>query len=272
MIGNLDETIKTLLTRALPAMLGGATPVVALTVQSDKFGVDPNSGDMTAIEPRPDDQVDQFPFDPAGIIFDPADPAYDPSALPRFTLTKSPYPGPLRVRLLTGAGDRIPLHEGEVMWDEVETRRFTLTLSPARELASINGVLVLYGVVAVFTMLKIKQTMSIQLESADADQLEACEALATGIIELQRQELLDDSRVTYEDGDYHATVKANSLKLLEGSSPFPGRRLLTYQVEIELKTTRALRSDEGRPIVRVRTPGRPLDLARRVDIEIGIDV
>ena len=47
--------------------------------------------------------------------------------------------------------------------------------------------------------------------------------------------------------------------------------LFTYQVEVELKTTRALRSDEGRPIAQIRTPGRPADPARRVDIEIGVD-
>ena len=133
-----------------------------------------------------------------------------------------------------------------------------MALAPARDLAGVDAVQVLYGVIAVFTTLKINQTMSIQLESAAADQLEACEALATGIIELQRQELLDNSLATYEGGDYRATVKANSLKLLEGSSPLPGRRLLTYLVEIELKTTRALRGDEGRPIVQVRTPGRPV--------------
>lgn len=271
MTGNLDEAIKTLLTRALPALLGGATPVVALSVQSDRFGVDPNSADAIASEPRPDDQVEQFSFNPAGIIFNPADPAYDPNALPTFTLSKPPYPGPRRVRLLTSAGDRIPLRENEVVWDELETRRFTLALSPSRDLAGVNGVQVLYGVIAVFTTFKINQTMSIQLESAAADQLEACEALAAGIIEFQRQELLDSSRTTYEGGDYRATVKANSLKLLEGSSPLPGRRLLTYQVEIELKATRALRGDEGRPIVQVRTPGRPVDPARRVDIEIGVD-
>ena len=86
-----------------------------------RFGVDPNSADAIASEPRPDDQLDQFPFNPAGIIFDPADPGYDPGALPRFTLSKPPYPGPRRVRLLTGAGDRIPLRESEVVWDEVDT-------------------------------------------------------------------------------------------------------------------------------------------------------
>jgi hypothetical protein len=272
MTGNLDEAIKTLLTSALPDLLGGATPVVALTVYSDQFVADPTSADAIASEPRPDDHSDQFSFNPVGIIFNPADPAYDPNALPKFTLSKPPYPGPKRVRLLTIVGDRLPLRENEVIWAEGETRDFRLALSPNRDLAGVNGVQVLYGVIAIFTMLKLNQTMSIQLESAAADQLEQCEALVTGIIALHRQELLDNSVATFDGGDYSATVKVNSLKLLEGNSPITNQRRLIYQVEIELKTTRALRDDEGRPIVRVYSPGRPLDATRRVDIEIGVDV
>jgi hypothetical protein len=271
MTGNLDDAIKTLLIAALPELLGGAAPAVALAVFGERFAVDPQSADAVASEPRPDDQVDHFPFDPAGFVFDPAAPAYDPAALPSFTLVKPPYPGPKRVRLVTAAGDRIPLRENEVLWDELEPRRFTLALAPARDLAGVNGVQVLYGVIAVFTLLKLNQTLSIQLEAAADEQLAACEALVTGILELRRQELLDNSQATYDGGDYRAAVKATSLKLLEGVSPAPTRRLLTYQVEVELKTTRALRSDEGRPIAQIRTPGRPADPARRVDIEIGVD-
>jgi hypothetical protein len=271
MTGNLDEAIKTLLTGALPALLGGATPVVALTVQSDSFVTAPDSGDAVPGEPRPDDHSDQFPFNPAGIIFDPADPAYDPGALPKFTLGKPPYPGPRQVRLLTGAGERIALREREVLWDEADPRNFTLALSPSRDLAGVSSVLVLYGVVAVFTTLKLNQTMTIQLQ-ADGNPLEQAEALVTGIVELHRQELLDNSGVTFDGGDYAASVKAKSLKLLTGASPNATQRRLTYQVEIELKTTRALRADEGTPIVRVRTPGRPLDPARRVDIEVAVEL
>lgn len=271
MTGNLDEAIKTLLTNALPALLGGATPVVALTVQQDRFVVAPNSGDAVAGEPRPDDQSDQFSFNPAGIVFNPADPAYDPNALPVFTLSKPPYPGARQVRLLTNAGDRIALREREVIWDEVETRAFTLALLPSRDLAGVNGVQVLYSVIAVYTIQKLDQTLTLQLESA-SDEVEKAEALVTGIVELHRQELLDQSLVTFDGGDYGATVKAVSMHLVEGASASAGQRRLTYQVEIELKTTRALRADEGRPIVRVRTPGRPLDRARSVDIEIGVDL
>jgi hypothetical protein len=271
MTGNLDDTIKTLLTAALPGLLGGETPPVALTIQSSRFVVDQNSTEGMASEPRPDDQLDHFAFNPVGIVFDPHNPAYDPQQLPGFTLTKPPYPGPRRVRLRTAAGDRIPVRQQEVLWDELDTRRFTLVLLPSRDLTDVNGVEVLYGVIAVFTTLKANQTMTIQLQAADTAQLEPAEALVTGIVALNTQALVDHAAAIYDGGDYNAMVTAKSLKLLEGNSPTTDQRVLTYQVEVELKTTRALRSDEGRPIVRVRTPGRPLDPGRPVDIEIGVD-
>ncbi len=147
----------------------------------------------------------------------------------------------------------------------------TLLLAPNRELADVTGVEVLYGVVAVFTMLKLHQTLSIVLKAADAAQLERCDALVIGVVELNRQTLLESSAATFDDGDYAATVKTNSLTLLEGSSPSTEERRLTYQVEVEIKSTRALRTDEGRPIARIRTPGRPIDPGRPVDINIGVD-
>jgi hypothetical protein len=277
MTGNLDEAIATLLKDALPGLLGGAQPPVTLAVQSETFATDPNAGDALASEPRPDDFSDQFAFDPAGIVFDPKDPAYDPAALPRFTLSKPPYPGPRRVRLVTGTGDRIALGEREVIWDEVDGRRFTLAPAHTRDLAGVAAVQVLYGVIAVFTVVKFSQVLSVVLEAPEsaAAQLERCEALATGVIELNRQALLDASAATYDDGDYGARVKTNSFKLLEGGRPGgdPGanQRRLVYTAEVELKITRALHDDEGRPIVRIRTPGRPVDPQRPVDIEVGVE-
>jgi hypothetical protein len=153
----------------------------------------------------------------------------------------------------------------------VETRTFTLALLPTRDLTGVNGVNVLYGVIAAFTNLKLIQTMSILLESS-SDSLEACEALVTGIIELHRQELLDHSLANFNSDNYGAKVKATTLQLVGGSSPLATQRRITYQVAIELKITRALRDDEGHPIVRVRTPGRPLDPDRPVDVDIGVDV
>ena len=244
---------------------------MTLTIQSDRFVVDPNSAEGTASEPRSDDQIDHFALNPAGIIFDPNDPHYDPFKLPKLTLTKPPYPGPRRVRLRTTSGDRIPIREREIVWDEMDTRIFTLTLAPNRDLTAVNGVEVLYGVMAVFTTLKANQTMAIQLQAADTGQLEQAEALLIGIVELNKGVLIDGSMATYDAGDYRTIVRAKSLTLIEGDSPAGNQRVLSYQIEVEIKTTRALRSDEGRPIVRIRTPGQPLDSERPVDIEIGVD-
>lgn len=281
MTGNLDEAITALLKDALPGLLGGAQPPVTLTVESDTFATDPNAGDAQASEARPDDFSDQFAFDPAGIVFDPQDPAYDPAALPHFTLSKPPYPGPRRVRLVTGAGDRIALGDREVIWDEVDGRRFTLAPARTRDLAGVTAVQVLYGVIAVFTVVKFNQVLSVVMQAAESAvaQLDRCEALATGVIELNRQALLDASAATYDDGDYEARVKTNSFKLLEGNRPggnpssafAANQRRLVYTAEVELKITRALHEDEGRPIVRIRTPGKPVDPQRPVDIEIGVD-
>jgi hypothetical protein len=271
MTGNLDQAIQSLLTAALPDLFGGAAPPVTLAVLGEQFVVDPAATPGAPSEPRPDDQIDEFAFDPTGLVFDPQAPNYDPAALPTFTLSKPPYPGPRRVRLTTASGDRIVLKPAEVLWDEQETRRFTLIPLPSRALAGVNGVQVLYSVIAVFTTLKLNPTLAVQLEAGDPGQLERAAALTTGIIELNRQTLIDEAAARYTGGDYSAAVTVKTLTLLEGSSPAADQRHLRYQAEVELKTVRALRSDEGRPIVRIRTPGRPVDPDRPIDIEVRVD-
>ena len=61
---------------------------VALTIQSDRFLLDPNSEEGMAREPRSDDQVDRFVFNPAGIVFDPNDPKQGLSDVSRLTLCR----------------------------------------------------------------------------------------------------------------------------------------------------------------------------------------
>lgn len=258
MTGNLDEAIETLLESALPALFGGGAPPVSLAVVSDVFEVDPQSAESLASAPRPDDRTDNFPFDPT-----------DPP--PFFTLTQPPYPGPRRVRLTTTLGDRIALRADEVIWDETDSRIFSLALRPTHDLTDVDGVQVLYGVTAIFTTIKADQVLTLQLTSTDPTELERAEALALGVIELNRQTLIDNSPTTYQDGDYGATVTAKSLKLVEGTSPSATQRHLTYHAEIEVKATRALGEDEGEPIVQIRTAGRPVDPDRPIDIQIDVD-
>jgi hypothetical protein len=262
MIGNLDEAIRTLLTGALPSLLSGGPPgpppPVSLSIQDGVFTLDPSSNEAPTSEPRPDDRLDNFPFNPA------APPA-------NFTLTQSPYPGPRRVRLTTSLGDRITLQTSEVIWDALDTRVFTLSLRPTHDLANVTGVQVLYGVTAVFTTLKALQTFTVTLQSDNAVQLEQAEALALGVMELNRQTLIDQSPANYASGDYGALVTVKSFKLAQGSSPAANQRQFSFEAEIELKASRALEEGEGAPITRIRTPGRPLDPDRPVDIFIDVE-
>ena len=257
MTGKLDEVLKTLITTGLPGLFSGPAPV-KITVSSDLFEIDPRSADTLAGEPRPEDRTDAFPFDPGN----PAGP---------YNLTQSPYPGPRRVYLTTTSVDRIPVSENEVILDEVDSRRFTLALRPGRELTGITGVLALYGITAIFTKLKGIQTLTVELESTDAARLNEAEALTVAVIELNRSHFAEAAQATFEDGDYGVDIEIKSLKLLKGAAAAT-QRLLTLQAEVELKARRALREDEGKPIKVIRTPGRPTDPGRPVDIDFELNV
>jgi len=258
MTGNLDLAIKALLVQALPALFGGAAPAVQAAVTGDLFEVDPHSADPVASEPRPDDRTDDLPFDPA----QPQGP---------YLLTQEPDPGPRRVRLTSALGDRIALSDGEVAWDANDARRFTLALRPDRGLQGIDGVQVLYSVVAVYTRLKTTQDFTLKLQSTDAPKLEQAEALAIAVIALNRAQLIEDGRDSFGAGDYGAQIEVKSFRLVKGSSPAADTRLLQFSAEIELKATRALGADEGRPIQRIRTASRPLDPQRPIDIFIDVE-
>lgn len=258
MTGNLNEILETLVTNALPTLFGGANPAVSLSITSDLLEFNPESADALASEPRPDDRRDSFPFD----SLNPVGP---------YTLTHPPYPGPRRVYLTTDIGDRISLKDNEVNWDEEDSRIFTLNLRSTRELTNITGIEVLYGVTAVFTKIKALQTLSLELKSSDTPNLEQAEALVVSVIELNRQHFMEDGQALYEDGVYSAHIEVKSLKFIKGTCSADNQRQLTYQVEIELKVSRALRDDEGKPIKYIRTPGRPVDLNRPVDIHIDVD-
>lgn len=258
MTGKLDEAIKNLLVQALPALLGGASPAVQTTVAGDLFELDPHSADAIASEARPDDRTDNLPFNAA----QPTGP---------YTLTQTPVPGPRRVRLTSALGDRIALTDAEVQWDANDARRFTLQLRADRDPATVNGVQVLYSVVAVYTKLKFGQNLTLQLQSDDAVKLEQAEALALAVIALNRQQLIEQGRESFSQGDYGALLEIKSFQFVKGATLSATARLLHFRAEIELKATRSLGDDEGKPIQRIRTAGRPLDPNRAVDIFIDVE-
>jgi hypothetical protein len=257
MTGGLPEALETLLTSSLPGLFGGGA--VGLNVVGGLLEIDQEqSADATASEPRPDDRTDDLEFDPE----DPAGP---------YTLTQPPYPGPRRVWLITGADDRLALRPEEVIWDRTNPRNFSLALRPHRDVFAVTGVRVLYGVAAVYTKVKAVQTLDVRLETSDASLLERAESLVVAVIQLNRQRLADDARARYEDGDYEVIVELKNVGLVRGTRPDDETRALTLRAELELKVGRALREDEGVPIERILTPGRPPDPDRPIDVHIDVE-
>jgi hypothetical protein len=260
MTGGLPEALETLLTSSLPGLFGDENGgAVGLTVGGGLLEIDQEqSADATASEPRPDDRVDDLEFDPDN----PAGP---------YTLTQPPYPGPRRVWLVAGADYRIPLRPEEVIWDRTDARSFSLALRPQRDVSAVTGIRVLYGVTAIYTKIKAVQTLDVQLETSDASLLERAESLVVAVIQLNRQRLADEARAIYEDGDYGAIVELKNVGLVRGTRPADDTRALVLQAELELKASRALGEDEGVPIERILTPGRPLDPDRPIDVHIDVE-
>src|SRR5215207_899454 len=257
MTGGLPDALETLLTTSLPGLFGGGA--VGLSVGGGLLEIDQEqSADATASEPRPDDFVDDLEFDPD----DPAGP---------YTLTQPPYPGPRRVWLITDSDARMPLRPEEVVWDRTDARSFSLALRPQRDVSAVTAIRVLYGVTAVYTKIKALQTLDVRLETSDAGLLERAESLVVAVIQLNRQRLADEARASYEDGDYGAIVEIKNVGLVRGTGPEDDTPLLLLRAELELKASRALGEDEGTPIERILTQGRPVNPDRPIDVHIDVE-
>lgn len=259
MLGGLPEALQTLLGGSLPTLFGGQNgQSVELTVVGGLLELDERqASDAASGEPRPEDRVDNLAFDPD----DPEGP---------YTLSQPPYPGPRRVWLVTETGGRTHLRSEEVVWDGADARRFSLSLRPQRDVSAFSGVRVLYGVVAVYTKVNAVQTIEVRLGSSDEGLRERAEALVVAVVQLNRDRLVEEARSHYEDGDYAAAVELKNLLVVRGSRTEEAR-VLTLRAELELKASRALGEDEGAPIGRILTPGRPPDPDRPVDVHIDVE-
>ena len=255
MLLSLRDALTGLLRDAYPTVFGGSDPPVQAEFQGEEWTWDASSADATAGEPAQDDARDVLAFDPD----DPQGP---------YTLARPPYPGPRRVYLRAEDGGRITLGADEVRWDPADARIFTLHPRPVRVLDGLDAVEVLYGVTAVFTKLKSVHRVNVLLAGEDEAQLERGAVLALAAFALNRDAVMQGGAFSQSGGDYQAQGEVKSLALRRGIA-LPGTRTLVMDAEVELKVSRALAEDEGRPIERIVTPGGAPG-ARRVDVRIDV--
>ncbi|MFH7245308.1 MAG: hypothetical protein ACHWZW_20925 [Spirulina sp.] len=257
MLGNVVTVLNTELRRAFPQLFGGPSPMVQLSLLRAEFRVDPESAEALASAPRSDDRRDLLPFNPA-------------APMGPYQLSQPPYPGPRKLWLTTTAGDRVTLSTEEVRWEAADTQGFSLALRPSRDPRGFSGLEVLYGVTAIFTKLKLLHTLTLTLTSRDPNQLEQAEALLVGWVALHRQTLIEATAMAHTGGDYGTALDLKTLLLTHGEQVGSDHRTLTLTAESELKATRALRDDEGQPIERILTNGRPGSAEGRIDIHIDV--
>lgn len=258
MTGHIERAVHDLLIASLPALFGGGTPAVALSILPGTYTFDPNSADAEAGEPRVDDQLDRLAFDPAH----PSGP---------YALVKPPVAGARRGWLANDAGDRVPLTDAELAWDPHDPRTFTLAPRAGRDLSGFTALLVLYGVAAVFVKRKLVHSFELDLTSSDPAHLADAEALAVAVIELNRKQLAAAAAQRSDSGDYAAELSIVGIALATGGTSTPDTRALHCTAEIEIKAMRALAAGEGTAIATIVSPGETADAKRPVRIAAGVD-
>jgi hypothetical protein len=254
----LAQALGALLAGELPGLFGGGAPPVRVAVTSVGFTAADGPADAEAGRPRPDDHVDELAFDAA----DPAGP---------YTLTRSPQPGPRRVRLLTTAGDRIALTPAEVGLDPADPRSLTLAPRPGRDLTAVTAIQVQYQVVAVFGALGLREELALVLDAADPTELDRAQALTLAVLTLHRERLLVAATETLRSDAYAARLDVTGLTVGQGTAGAGGSRRVALFADVVLKASRALAADEGTPIVRIGSGEGPPDPARPVDIRIDVE-
>jgi hypothetical protein len=109
------------------------------------------------------------------------------------------------------------------------------------------------------------------LQNADPVVLSNAEDMAIAVLALNHPSLVTDAAENLQEGNYGAQLVVKKLQMFKGDSPAAGSRRILFHAEMEIKVTRALGPDEGKPITRIRTvpgvgdPKRPVDI--RVDVE-----
>lgn len=251
MLQALQTAITALLGDSLPALFAGDGGVQT-SYGVDSWTFDPNSADPVAGEPGPEDVVDLLPFDPLA----PTGP---------YTLTRSPYAGPKRVYLRSPAGDLSPLSASELSWDPADATAFSVLPRPGRELEGFNQLEVHYGVVAAGSQLKLLHQATLSLAAADEDTASQVAALALAVLLLNRDALRQQGGFAFNGGSYQAIGSFKKLGFVAGTVSGTVATV-NLTAELDLRVERLLGEDEGLPIARILSPGRPAS-GRKVDID-----
>jgi hypothetical protein len=251
----LENAIIELLKSAFPQLFSGPAPA-ALTFPVDTWDFDPLSADPVAGEPGPEDAVDRLAFNPSA----PAGP---------YALSRPPYPGPKRVYLRSAAGELVALGETEVIWNPANPASFSLAPRPGRDLSGFSQLEVQYGVVGAATRVKTVHKLTLQITAADAGAADRALALALAAIALNRSTLMSQGGFSWNAGSYQAQGTVKALKFSAGAATAAASRTLSLEAELDLRLERALGADEGKPILRILSPGRtagtkPIDIVPAV--------
>jgi hypothetical protein len=247
----LEKAIVDLLKSALPALFTG-TGAATVTFPTDTWSFDPLSADPVAGEPAQEDAVDEFVFNPSA----PAGP---------YVLTRPPYPGPKRVYLHSTAGDLVALGNTEVVWNGSNPASFTVVPRPGRDLSGYDHLQVQYGVVAAATRLKMLHKLALQITASDPAAAEQAFALSLSALTLNRTALMNRASASWNAGSYQAQAIVKALKFANGATTPTGDHTLSLEAEVDVRLERLLGEDEGKPIVRILSPGKaagtkPIDI------------
>lgn len=253
----LQTAIADLLKTAFPALFTG-DGAVSIGYGDDTWSFDALSADPVAGEPGPEDAVDTLPLDIAA----PAGP---------YALTRPPYPGPKRVYLRSAAGELVALLPGELAWNPADAASFTLRPRPGRDLAAFDHLEVHYGVIAAGTRLKTLHRLSVTLSAGDAAKAQQALALALAALALNRETLRRQAGFAFTAGGYETEGSLKALSFAGGSavSGVPHVHQLMLAAEVELRVQRLLGADEGKPIVRILSPGKAAG-GRSIDIDPAV--
>ncbi len=242
--GEFIDVLAAALAAASPELFGGSPARVTLSVEADTLllaEAAPGTSGGVHRESR-SERLDLDPQHPDG---------------PYLTAV-APAPGPRLVRALAGDAVAFSFRDDEVTWSPSEPRSFTLRPRPARSLADVTGLRVVYAVNAVSAATAGLEKVTLALAGAPPDVYRARD-LALAVLALEADDLLAHVQTARREGDYTVTQRATGLAVVSVELAAPAADALVCRLVVDLQrqveVERALRDGEGTPIARILTPG-----------------